>query len=149
MKLRDYRFSFCRGCDICLENGGECVLPPDGADEFFGLLAEAVYPVFVAPVYFYALPGQFKALVDRSQKFWGKGRDFARAREAGAIMAAGRKRGEKLFEGSLLTLKWFLMPFGFRIGRRLLLRGLDQVGDIMPEHEDLARKLGERREIDV
>lgn len=85
----------------------------------------------VAPIYFYHLPAHFKALIDRLQTFW-------RMSEAGfpplaalpprpcyPVLIAGRRQGERLFEGSLLTLKQALKALGFTLEEPLLLRGLD------------------------
>jgi hypothetical protein len=43
---------------------------------------------------------------------------------------AARARGEKLFEGSLLTLRYALAALNMRLAEPLLLRGLDGPGDL-------------------
>lgn len=93
----------------------------------------------VAPVYFYHLPAHFKALIDRLQTFW-------RMSEAGfpplaalpprpcyPVLIAGRKQGERLFEGSLLTLKQAVKALGFTPEEPLLLHGLDGPEDFLRE----------------
>lgn len=128
--LRAYSYKPCLGCSQCLGNGGICVLPPDGADEIFELMDASQAIAFTAPVYFYALPAPFKALIDRSQKFWGMPQRAKSPKKAVVIMAAGRAAGEKLFSGSLLTLKWFLKPFGYEIASAETFRGLDTTKDL-------------------
>ena len=93
----------------------------------------------VAPVFFYHVPAHFKALIDRLQTFW-------RMAEAGfpplvelpprscyPVLIAGRKQGERLFEGSLLTLKQAVKPLGLTLEEPLLLRGLDGPEDFLRE----------------
>lgn len=143
IKLSDYEFSPCRGCGKCKEDG-ICIYK-DACGGLFDLLMEAGSLIIAAPVYFYALPAQFKALIDRSQIFWRNCQgQWPLRKQAGVIMAAGRPVGEKLFAGSLLTLKYFLKPFAFEITQTLLLRGLENVKtlDNNPEYGQQAEALG-------
>lgn len=123
--LRNYAIAPCKGCQACAT--ADCVLQPDGADFLFDQLVSSDRAIFVSPIYFYALPGQFKVFIDRSQKFWGSGQTLPRPKpkKAAVLLAAGRRRGEKLFQGALFTLKWFLKPFGYEIAAQRLLTGLD------------------------
>lgn len=133
----------CRGCGTCLGNGGVCLLEPDEANTLFSAMQAASALLFAVPVYFYGLPGQFKIFIDRSQKFWHcQLEEVCQPKPAAVIMAAARKRGEKLFAGSLLTLKWFLKPFGFAIANTLLLRGLERRADVTAPDLAAARALG-------
>jgi hypothetical protein len=110
---------------------------PDRAEELFALLHDAPAIFLAAPIYFYALPAHFKALIDRSQRFWA-------AREQGppsgriplnipviAALTAGRKRGRRLFTGALLTISYFARTFNATLEKPLLLRGLDEPGDLL------------------
>lgn len=143
IRLCDYLIQGCRGCGVCLGNSGNCVLGPDGADALFELMQASQAMLFAAPVYFYALPGQLKCFIDRSQKFWARGLPSPEGnREAAIIMAAGRKQGDRLFEGSLLTLRWFLKPFGFSLDSTLLLRGLNAATDLVDADLENAFELG-------
>lgn len=146
--LRDYQIAPCSGCGYCRRNNGICSLATDDAEFLFEKLMRASTAVFVSPIYFYALPGNFKCFIDRSQKFW----QFpdATAEKAGKktcalILAAARKRGRLLFSGSKLTVKWFLKPFGFALARTHELYGLENPGDItrelLDEMFDMGRNL--------
>lgn len=145
IKLPHYKICGCLGCGACLK--GNCPLSEDDADLLFKKLAQANSVIFAAPVYFYALPGQFKLFIDRSQKFWKpvieQSADFQISKKAGVIMVAGRPSGKKLFAGSLLTLKWFLKPFGFMIAKTLLLRGIESPEDLTTNMLGEARFLGQ------
>lgn len=59
-------------------------------------------------------------------------------RLAHAVLLGGRKRGEKLFDGTLLTLKYFLWPFKRTLGESVCLRGVDKPGDLRADREACA-----------
>lgn len=144
--LRDYPVAPCTGCGACAKPPHTCILAhPDGpeaqdrAEELFDLLISAPLVLLTSPIYFYALPARFKALIDRGQRFWAA---RAHTRKACAALpqppikpvlvglVAGRPRGNQLFSGSLLTLKYFLAPLDAGIRETRLLRGLEKPADI-------------------
>ena len=87
-----------------------------------------------SPIYFYHLPAQAKALVDRSQRIWAgveAGRPAGKGPLVLAALAAARPRGEQLFTGSLLGLKYFFASFGARIADTRTLRGLACPEDLL------------------
>ena len=93
-------------------------------------LAFAGSMCLVSPIYFYHLPAQLKALLDRTQPFWHlNNMRFAgvraRERRCHVILLAAREKGERLFEGSLLSIKYALAGAGIRLADPLLLYGLD------------------------
>lgn len=109
-------------------------------------LATAPSLCLVAPVYFYHLPARLKALVDRTQSFWSlrlaeldvfAGQD---ARICHVILIGARPRGEQLFTGSLLTLKYALGGLNIRLAEPLLLHGLDEPGELAADQE-MARRV--------
>ena len=148
--LRDYAFSPCTGCGACFRPPHNCVLAGhplpgqngqcpvmDQAEEVFQLMAEAQLIMISSPIYFYFLPAHFKALIDRTQRFWAKrgGEDrvplpLSRAKPVLVAMTAGRRRGNLLFSGSLLSLKYFLAPLDAGIRETRLLRGLESLKDL-------------------
>ena len=79
-------FEGCRHCGGCGRVPHACARAPfDDCEAVFARLAGASFIVFVAPIYNYGLPAQFKALVDRSQRFY----------EAGVRPLAGVPAGEE------------------------------------------------------
>ena len=108
--------------------------------------ASAPVLCLVSPVYFYHLPALVKGLVDRFQSFWSLRRHKVggwvreEGRSCHVILLGARERGEKLFAGSLLTLRYALAPLGVRLARPLLLYGLDKA-------DDLAAHSGKQAEI--
>jgi hypothetical protein len=136
--LRDFIVRPCVGCLRCAHDpGGECPFASlDQSGELFQALLCAPLIFIAAPIYFYHLPAQFKAWIDRSQSFYTRREkgDPAlielRPRPAIISLAAGRPTGEKLFDGALLTLKYFLVTFNVHIQKRLVFRGMDSIGDL-------------------
>jgi multimeric flavodoxin WrbA len=163
LAVRDYRVFPCTGCQGCAKTAdSRCVLmaarpphPPHGGDqaeELLSPLLTASVVFFASPIFFYHLPAQLKGLIDRSQRYYAmrdKGDPRVATlprRPAYAVLAAGRPTGDKLFEGSLLTLKYFLFSFNIHLAGTLLFRGKDQPGDLGadPAACDELRALGER-----
>ena len=138
--LRRYAIAPCIGCGACARPPHNCVLArgDDQAEELFALFQAAPLALLAAPVYFYSLPARFKAFIDRGQRFWdarsssvaGAGDSRLSPKPVLAALAAGRPRGGQLFNGALLTLKYFLAPQNARIQDTRLLRGLDRPEDL-------------------
>lgn len=142
IRLRDYAVRPCEGCQRCSASQGRCPLRErDDAQRLFGMLRDASELVIVAPIYFYHLPAQFKALIDRSQILWSArqkdGGPAKAARKAHVILVAARKKGDRLFTGSLQTLRCWLSLFDRDLAEPLCLYGLDERGDLM--RNDAAR----------
>ncbi len=147
INLRDRPVAPCRGCGACSAPARRCVLdrPGDDAEALFAHLMTAPAAVFAAPIYFYHVPALFKAFIDRAQRHYearlaGDPSHAALAeRPAGVVLVAGRKQGERLFDGALLTLKYFLWPFRLSLAEPCLLRGMDAPGDLSADAAALAR----------
>lgn len=138
--LRDHTVLPCVSCGYCSRHpGGPCpFMTKDDSGPLFAALERASALVLVSPIYFYHLPAQLKALVDRSQPWWtlraaqglpsGGNPAPDGKRVAYPILVAARPRGEQLFEGSLLTMKYWLPCFGYSLAEPLTLYGLDAAG---------------------
>lgn len=136
--LRASRIIPCTACNACAAASDDdsarlfgCPLTlVDDSGPLLRLLADARGLCLAAPIYFYHLPATVKALIDRLQVFWnlratGRLPTLQRPRLCRCILLAARTRGDKLFEGSLLTLKYALAPLGIELAEPLLLTGLD------------------------
>jgi multimeric flavodoxin WrbA len=145
--LRDYAVAACLGCGHCARSErGQCVLDgQDQAGELFAKLLGASMAVFTAPIYFYHLPAGFKAWIDRSQRHyarWQSGDPQLAGRSelpAYACLVAGRPRGERLFEGSLLTLRFFLKTFNFSLRDSVTIMGMDAAGELAADQQTAKR----------
>ena len=133
--LQEKHIRPCRGCQSCDAAPHVCPLArTDDAEAVFAAIAAADVVLWTSPVYFYGLPAKAKALVDRSQRIWAgveAGRPAGKGPLVLAALAAARPRGEQLFTGSLLGLKYFFASFGARIADTRTLRGLACPEDLL------------------
>jgi multimeric flavodoxin WrbA len=98
-------------------------------------LLQADHIVFASPIFFYGITSQAKAVVDRCQALWvrrhvlGMGKGDTRVR-GGVFISVGATRGEKLFDGAVLTVKYFFDAVGVKYAGGLLIRGIDNKAQI-------------------
>lgn len=137
VRLREYNLMPCRGCNYCGIPGNACVLAKlDDCGRLLRLLYTAKTVFWLAPIYFYHLPAQSKALIDRAQAAWYLKRNqdpeilALPPRKAHVLLIAARSRGDKLFQGSLATLQYFFEPFNITLAEPLLITGLDGPQDL-------------------
>ena len=98
--LQEKHIRPCRGCQSCDAAPHVCPLArTDDAEAVFAAIAAADVVLWTSPVYFYGLPAQAKALVDRSQRIWAgveAGRPAGKGPLVLAALAAARPRGTAL-----------------------------------------------------
>jgi multimeric flavodoxin WrbA len=138
----------CREHYGCLEDGN-CVIKDD-MDALYPKLLEADGIVVASPMFFYGITAQLKALIDRCQALWARKhilkQTWPGAGRKGAFIAVGATRGNTLFDGSKATMKYFFKTIGVEYAEELLIRGVDQKGDIQkhPSAMKDAFDLGQR-----
>jgi multimeric flavodoxin WrbA len=123
----------------CLEiyacrKDGNCAIKDD-MQALYEKLVEADHIIFASPVFFYGITSQAKAVIDRCQALWvrrhvlGMGKEDKRERR-GVFISVGATQGKKLFDGSVLTLKYFFDAIGVKYSGDLLIRGIDNKAQI-------------------
>jgi len=138
----------CREYYGCLRDGN-CVIRDD-MDDIYPKLLEADGVIVASPMFFYGLTSQVKALIDRCQALWARKHILKQnppdAGRKGAFIAVGATRGKKLFDGSILTVKYFFQAIGVKYADELLVRGVDKRGEIKEHPSALsdAFELGKR-----
>lgn len=143
LALRQFAIRPCMACSACKQPPHACTLAPgDDAEQLFGHILGARHVLVAAPVHFYALPAHFKALIDRAQRFWQAGMVKSDGK-ALALLTAGRKNGEQIFNGSLLTLRYFFAALGKELVQQQTFRAVDNVQDITADHLMQARQWGQ------
>jgi len=123
----------------CLEiyacrKDGNCAIKDD-MQLLYKKLLEADHVIFASPMFFYGVTSQAKALIDRCQALWVRrhvlGMDKEDERERrGVFISVGATRGAKLFDGAVLTVKYFFDAIGVEYSGDLLVRGIDDEGQI-------------------
>ena len=137
----------CREYYGCLRDGS-CVIRDDMDDIYPKLLgADAI--IVASPIFFYAVSAQLKALIDRCQALWARKyvlKNLDTPLRKGALIAVGATRGERLFEGPVLTVKYFFKAINAEYADELLIHGVDKRGEIKEHPTALADALalGER-----
>ena len=138
----------CREYYGCLKDGN-CVIRDD-MDAIYPKLLEAEGIILASPMFFYGLTAQVKALIDRSQALWARKYVLKQtppnSTRRGVFIAVGATKGDKLFEGSILTVRYFFNTVGVKYSEELLIRGIDKKGEIREHPTALkdAFELGKR-----
>jgi len=140
----------CREYYGCLKDGN-CVIRDD-MDSIYPKLLEADRIIIASPSFFYGLTSQLKALIDRSQPLWDRKyilKNLPDSAKKGVLICVGATKGEKLFCGSILTVKYFFKSIGVEYSDELLIRGVDKKGEIkehptaLSEAYELGRRLAQ------
>ncbi len=146
------QISPCREYYRCLRDGN-CAIRDD-MDDIYPKLLEADGVIVASPMFFYGLTSQVKALIDRSQALWVRRfilkQNLPDAVRKGAFIAVGATKGQRLFDGAILTVKYFYQSIGVKYAAELLVRGVDKKGEIR-EHPtalsdafELGRRLAQK-----
>jgi multimeric flavodoxin WrbA len=107
--------------------------------------------MIASPIFFYTVSAHLKQFMDRCQslwvrKYWIDQTPFGRTafRRKGLFLSAGATHGKRLFDGTLLTMKYFFDVFDAELYDTLLYRGLDFQGDAQkhPDYLSGAREAG-------
>jgi arsenate reductase (thioredoxin) len=123
----------CQECGNC-EKKGFCPMDDD-MQQIYPLLRQADIVVMATPIFFYGPTAQMKALIDRSQTLWSRKyalglEDPGRKWRQGYLLAVGATRGKNLFEGTILTAKYFFDAVGATFEGSLGYRQIEHLGDI-------------------
>jgi len=147
--LRDYRISPCYEIYGCREQG-ECAIHDDFQAVRDRILAADAIAV-ATPVFFYTVSAHLKIFMDRCQSLWVKKywidpqpAEKRPPAKKGLVIAAGATKGKKLFDGMLLSMRYFFDVLDAGVDETLLCRGLDFEGDVhrFPEYLEAAHRLG-------
>jgi len=149
--LRDLKLSPCFEIYGC-KDAGECRIKDDFQKARDHILA-AQGLMLASPVFFYTVSAHMKILMDRFQSLWVKkywvdkvSAGQANQSRKGLVIAVGATKGKKLFDGMLLTIRYFFDVIDTELWKALLYRGLDFEGDVLkfPEYLDEAYLAGKK-----
>jgi len=147
--LRDYKISPCLEIYGCKKEG-ECAIKDDFQAVRDRILA-ARGLMIASPIFFYTVSAHVKILMDRFQSLWVKKywidqtpfNSWTPTRK-GFVISVGATRGKKLFDGMMLTMKYFFDVLDMELWDSLLCREMDFEGDVekYPEYLDQAYARG-------
>ena len=133
--LRDYKISPCLEIYNCIKNG-ECAIRDDFPD-ILAKLESSTGIILASPIFFYTVSAHTKIFMDRCQslwvrKYWIENQVFGKAPEIrkGLFISVGATSGKKLFDGAILTVKYFFDVVSAGLWRTVLCRGVDRKGEI-------------------
>jgi multimeric flavodoxin WrbA len=149
--LRDLKISPCLEIYGCLQ-AGECAIKDD-----FQMVRDKILHaqglMLASPVFFYTVSAHTKMLMDRFQSLWVKKYWVDRApreqqtnNRKGLFISVGATKGKKLFDGMLLSIKYFFDVLDMELWKALLYRQLDFQDDVLkhPEYLEEAYDAGKR-----
>ena len=149
--LPDYTITPCKECHGC-DQTGSCVILDD-MQKIYPKLLEADVIILASPIFFYGVTAWAKALIDRSQALWARKyllKDPSLGKEGkkrkGFLISVGATKGQKIFEGAILTTKYFFDVLNAEYVGELVFKGVEAKGDILKHPEALhqAFKAGRR-----
>ncbi|KIX15272.1 flavodoxin family protein [Dethiosulfatarculus sandiegensis] len=149
ISCRKLKISGCLECGGC-DKTGLCVVK-DEMQEVYPKLEWADAIILAAPIFFYSIPAQGKALIDRSQAPWSRRRLNKKGAELkqfdsgkGYFLGAGASRGKNLFLGAELVAQYFFDALDMSYEGALNFRGLEKNTDAVTSDDliNQARELG-------
>ncbi len=131
-----WQIAACLGCDRCTL--GKCI-QNDSMQVLYPKLQEADAIVLAAPIYFYGLPAHVKAMIDRCQLFFNQSynlKEPVRVKPGkGVFISCGATKGQRLFDGAILTVKYWFNALGTEYSGDVLVRQVDGPGDVLKHPE--------------
>ena len=142
--LRDYKISPCIEIYACMKSG-ECAIRDD-FQKILEKLESSNGIMLASPIFFYTVSAHTKIFMDRCQslwvrKYWIENQAFGAVPTArkGLFISVGATSGKKLFDGAILTVKYFFDVLNAGLWKSVLCRGVDRKGEI-ESHEDYLKE---------
>jgi len=134
--LSEYDISGCRECRSC-EATGNCVIQ-DQMQEIYPRLMAADYIILASPIFFYGVTAQAKRMIDRCQALWAQKyvlkktsmAEKEKVKRKGWFLSVGGSRGARVFEGAILTARYFFDALNVQYAGELTFRKVDAKGFI-------------------
>ncbi len=155
LRISDVDIMPCRECLAC-SGTGECIVVDD-MHKIYPKLLEADIIILASPIFFYGVTAWVKALVDRCQALWARKyvlKDPYLGKEGkkrqGFLISVGGTKGEKVFDGAILTVRYFFDVLNADYAGELVFRQVDAKGDILKHGNALheAYEAGKRLALD-
>ena len=137
--VRDLKVSPCVEIYECATSG-QCAIKDD-MTALYPKLLQARVIIVASPIFFYGPPAQLKAVIDRCQALWSRKyllkQTSDRPSGKGVLISAAASAGAKLFDGLLLTIRYFFDTLDIKLEHELLVRGVDEAGAVDSKAEAL------------
>lgn len=130
--IRELKITPCQEYNTCLKTG-QCIIQ-DEMNTLYAQLLKADMVVLAAPVFFYNVPAQVKIIIDRCQALWARKYILKKTPKntgrKGFFVSAGGTKGENLFTGTILTVKYFFKAINVDYSGELVYNQIDIKGAI-------------------
>jgi multimeric flavodoxin WrbA len=134
----------CIGCGGC-DKTGHCVVL-DQMIPLYEKIEAARRVIIASPIYFYSVTAQTKGFIDRCQALWNRKHLQVKAGvwrqdpdRKGYLLSVAATKGEKVFDGAVLTMKYTCDAMGLVYGGGLLVRGVDRRGEMKNDLENMRK----------
>ncbi len=138
----NYTLTPCQECHGC-DQTGKCVILDDMQKIYPKLLAADLI-ILASPIFFYGVTAWAKTLIDRSQALWSKKyllKDPSMGKQGkkrkGFFISVGATKGQRVFDGAILTVKYFFDALNAEYVGELVYRGVEGKDDILKNPEAL------------
>ncbi len=121
------QISGCRACETCFKTGKPCSFDDD-FNRFAPAILEADAVVFSMPVYWYSMPAQVKAVLDKLYSFVVGGCDIA-GKEC-ALIACCEEEDMTVLDGVRVPLERSAALLKWKMAGEVLIPGVLNAGDI-------------------
>jgi multimeric flavodoxin WrbA len=133
LMVGELEISPCREIYGCLRDGN-CVIDDD-MQQLYVKLTEADHIILASPMFFYGLTSQVKAIIDRCQALWVRKHVLKQipprtTKRKGIFISVGATKGKRLFDGAILTIRYFFDAVDVEYSAELLIRGVEKRGEI-------------------
>lgn len=146
VRVADLKVSPCREIGACMTSG-RCPIQDDMLP-LYDRLTGARAVLLASPIFFYGPSAQLKAVIDRCQALWARKyllKEPPGPGGRGYVISAAASGGRRLFDGFLLTARYFFDVLNLEPSGEVLIRGVDEKGAVSGRPDALAqaRALGE------
>ena len=117
----------CHACETCYKTGKACSFDDD-FNEIAPALLEADVVVFSTPVYWYSIPAQIKAVIDKMYSFCVAGKDIA-GKEC-MLIACCEEDDQSVLDGVRIPIERTAALVKWHMAGEVLVPGVLNVGDI-------------------
>ncbi len=150
--LRKLKISPCLEIYGCMDTG-RCVIRDD-FQHLYDKLASAHVVALASPIFFYTVSSHTKIMMDRCQAAfvnkYCRNQRMSEKMRSGIFLSVGATKGKLLFEGVLLSVRYFFDAIDVELKDKVLVRGVDEKGAIhqrpeaLKEAFDIGMRWGEK-----
>lgn len=117
----------CHACESCFQHGTPCVFDDD-FNRIAPAIMEADHIIFTMPVYWYTIPAQLKAVIDKLFSFCTAGKDVSG--KGCGVIACCEEDDLSVLEGVTLPLQRTAALLKWHMIGEVLVPGVYKCGDI-------------------